>query len=372
MTIADEIKAIEDEIAKTKYNKATQFHIGKLKAKMAKLREDQEKHAAKGGGGGVAFDIKKSGNASVGLVGLPSVGKSTLLNKLTGTESEVASYHFTTLTVIPGLLEYRGAKIQILDMPGIIQGAARGKGRGKEVLSVARSVDLIMLVVDATSPAGLQFVLRELYDANVRLNQRRPDLVVFRNDRGGIQVRSTVALTKVDPDYIKAIAREFKIVNADIVVRQDLTSEEVVDAFAGNRVYNKAFVVVNKMDAVAPAVLQATVRELEGLGFKVLPVSAKNGLNVEELKELLFEQLRFIRVYLRPQGGEADLKEPLVVKEGTDVGLVCDTLHRDFRGRFRWANVWGKSAKFPGQTVGIDHVLQDEDIVTLVLRRGGT
>lgn len=371
MTIADEIKAIEDELAKTKYNKATQFHIGKQKAKMAKLREDMEKAASKGGGGGVTFDIKKSGNASVGLVGLPSVGKSTLLNTLTGTESEVAAYHFTTLTVIPGLLEYRGAKIQILDMPGIIQGAARGKGRGKEVLSVARSVDCIMLIVDATSPAGLEYVMRELYEANVRFNQRKPDLVTFRSERGGIQVRSTVPLTEVDPDYIKAIAREFKIVNADIVVRQNLNSEEVVDAFAGNRVYNKAFIVINKMDAVTPAELAKITKDLEGRGFKVIPISAKTGRNMEELKELLFHELKFMRIYLKPQGGEADLKEPLVVKEGTDVGLVCDTLHRDLRIRFRWANVWGKSAKFPGQTVGIDHVLQDEDILTLVLRRSG-
>lgn len=371
MTIADEIKALEDEIAKTKYNKATQFHIGKIKAKIAKLKEDQEKAAAKSGGGGVAFDIKRSGNASVGLVGLPSVGKSTILNKLTGTESEVAAYHFTTLTIIPGLLEHRGAKIQILDMPGVIQGAARGKGRGKEVLAVARSVDLIMLIVDATSPAGLEYVLRELYEANVRLNRKKPDLVTFRTQRGGVQVRSTVPLTKVDADYVKAIAREFKIVNADIVARQDLDSEEVVDAFAGNRVYNKAFVVVNKMDAVSKAELDAIVHDLESKGFRVLPVSAKNGVNMEELKELLFHELKFIRVYLKPQGGEADLREPLVVKEGTDVGLVCDTLHRDMRLRFRWANVWGKSAKFPGQTVGIDHVLQDEDILTLVLRRGG-
>jgi len=371
MTIADEIKAIEDEIAKTKYNKATQGHIGKLKAKIARLKEDQEKHAAKSGGGGVSFDIKKSGNASVGIVGLPSVGKSTLLNTMTGTESEVAAYHFTTLTVIPGLLEYRGAKIQILDMPGIIQGAARGKGRGKEVISVARSVDLIMLVVDATSPAGLQYVLRELYDANVRLNKKKPDLVVVRTERGGIQVRSTVPLTQVEPEYIKAIAREFKIVNADIIVRQDLNTEEVVDAFAGNRVYNKAFVVVNKMDAVSPPALRSIMHELEGLGFKVIPVSAKNGVNIDELKDMLFHELKFIRVYLRPQGGEADYKEPLVVKEGTDIGLVCDTLHRDMRTRFRWAQVWGKSAKFPGQTVGIDHIMQDEDVLTLVLRRSG-
>lgn len=56
-----------------------------------------------------------------------------MLSTLTQTESEAASYEFTTLTCIPGVIQYRGANIQLLDLPGIIEGAAQGKGRGRQV-----------------------------------------------------------------------------------------------------------------------------------------------------------------------------------------------------------------------------------------------
>ena len=61
------------------------------------------------------------------------MGKSTLLTLLTGTHSEAASYEFTTLTCIPGIIHYNDTKIQLLDLPGIIEGASEGKGRGRQV-----------------------------------------------------------------------------------------------------------------------------------------------------------------------------------------------------------------------------------------------
>lgn len=371
MGIADDIKAIEEEIAKTKYNKATQGHIGKLKAKLARMRDEQVKRAAAGGGGGVSFDVKKSGHATCGIVGLPSVGKSTLLNAITGTtQSEVAAYEFTTLTVIPGLMEYRGAKIQILDMPGIIRGAAKGRGRGREVLSVARGVDLIILVVDIHNPDTLPVVLHEVEEANIRLNKKKPDVAVYPTIRGGLEVRSTVALTHMDEKYVKEIAAEFKIVNASIIIRKDLTPDELIDVFAANRVYMPGILVLNKADGLTPAEVEDRTAVFRKQGWEVVPTSASRGFGLEQLKESIYQRLRFVRVYLRPQGGETDFKDPLVVKEGSDVGAVCDLLHRDMRRSFRYALVWGNSAKFPGQTVGLDHVMADEDILTLILRRG--
>merc|ERR1711907_437363 len=148
------IKEIEDEMARTQKNKATNQHMGLLKAKIAKLkRQLVDPPGGSGGGGkGDGFDVNKSGDARIGLVGFPSVGKSTLLNVLTNTFSEAAAYEFTTLTGIPGVIQYKGAKIQLLDLPGIIEGAKDGKGRGRQVIGTARTCDLILIVLDVTKP----------------------------------------------------------------------------------------------------------------------------------------------------------------------------------------------------------------------------
>jgi len=94
-----------------------------------------------------------------------------------------------------------------------------------------------------------------------------------------------------------------------------------------------------------------------------------NGVGLDPLREDIYNSLRFMRVYLKPQGKEADLREPLIVREGSSVGEVCDAIHRDIRKKFRYANVWGESAVFPGQKVGVNHTLREGDVLTIVARK---
>ena len=134
MGILEKIADIEKEMSKTQKNKATEYHLGLLKAKLAKYRTMLLEPEGKSGPKGVGFDVVRSGDARVAMIGFPSVGKSTLLSKTTKTKSEVAGYEFTTLTCIPGKIEFQGAQIQLLDLPGIIEGASQGKGRGRQVI----------------------------------------------------------------------------------------------------------------------------------------------------------------------------------------------------------------------------------------------
>src|SRR2546422_7318590 len=278
MTIEDQIKAAEDEIQRTPYNKNTQHHIGKLKAKVARLKEELQLRQLKSGGGGPSYAVKKSGRATVGLVGFPSTGKSTLLNQITDAVSEVAAYAFTTVTVIPGLMEYRGAKIQVLDMPGLIHGASKGKGRGREVLSVTRSCDLIILMVDVFE-TNVQVLQEELYLANIRLNEKPPEVVISKGTRGGLTVNPTVTLKSIDKEMIADICREWGVLNGTVVVREDITADRLIDVLAGNRIYLPSFVVRNKIDLLTPDYLRTVGARLKG--WTILPISAMNGVGLD-------------------------------------------------------------------------------------------
>lgn len=357
------IKELEERIAKTKYNKKTQHAIGLYKAQIAKLK-GQELQKAKGKGKQTGYNIKKSGDASVILLGFPSVGKSTLLNQITNAESPVGAYDFTTLDVVPGLLKYDYAQIQIFDVPGILGGAASGKGRGKEVLSVIRTVDMIIIMVDALKPAQYQTILKEVHETNVRLNQERPDVKIIKKARGGISVGSTVKLSWLDTQTIKDILMEFKINNADVLIRTDITPDQLIDIIEDNKKYMPALVVLNKIDLLTP-------EEKERLQQEIKPdimISANQRINLEELKEKLYQKLGLTKIFLKEVNKKPDLEEPMILKKNPTVEDVCLKIHKDFLKKFRFAKVWGKSAKFPGQMHGLIHILEDGDIVELHLK----
>ncbi|MGA2875034.1 MAG: GTP-binding protein [Nitrososphaerales archaeon] len=363
MGIPEKIKKIEDDIHRTQVNKKTEHHVGLLKAKLAKLKREQEEQASRGGGSQVGYDVKKTGDATVVLVGLPSVGKSTLLNRLTNAKSKVAAYQFTTLTVVPGVMDYRGARIQVLDLPGIIEGASTGKGLGKRVLSVARNADLILFIADVFQPEAVSVLRKELRHIGIRADERPPNVVIESTSSGGISVSVQTKLTKISEELIKDILRVYDMNSARVMLREDITDEQLVDVLLGNRVYIPSLTVMNKVDLVNAGFINEISKKVR---YKFVPVSAEANVNMNALKEEIYKRLDFIRVYMKPRGEEADMKEPLIIKNGSNVLDVCNKLHRRMKDDLRYAQIWGSSVKFGGQKVGMTHKLMDEDIVTLV------
>ena len=369
MGLEEEIEAIEEEIASTPYNKATEAHIGRLKSKLAEKKEKLQNQSSAGGGTG--YSVEKTGDATVAFVGFPSVGKSSLLNALTNAESEIGDYEFTTLNVNPGMCKHRGANIQLLDVPGLIRGAATGKGDGKQVLSVVRNADLILFVLSVFEIDQYDKLTEELYDINIRVDKEPPRVTVRPKIKDGIKITSS-AEQDLDEATIKDVVREHGYVNADVNLGESVTIDRLIDGLMENREYIPSITCVNKVDLITPEYKPEVDAQLEERGLdpeEVTFISAEAEKGLEALKDRIWDNLGLIRVYMDKPGRGVDWEEPLVIDEGATVEDAIEKLGGDFEERFRFARVSGPSATHDEQQVGDGHVLEDGDVLKLILRR---
>jgi len=362
MGILEKIAEIEREIGRTQKNKATEYHLGTLKAKLAKYRGQLLEPSGKKGEKGEGFDVLKSGDARVAMIGFPSVGKSTLLSTVTKTESVQASYEFTTLTCIPGVIEYKGSNIQLLDLPGIIEGAAQGKGRGRQVIAVARTADLVLMILDATKKdIHKQLLEYELESVGIRLNCRKPNIYFKQQKAGGIKFTSTCTLTRMDEKLVHNILHEYKIFNAEVLFREDCNADQLIDVIEGNRKYLPCLYVYNKIDQIPLEEVDRLARQPHSV-----VISCEMKLNLDYLVDCLWAHLDLIRVFTKKPGNRPDFSDAIILRNGVTVKHVCHAIHRTLPEVFKYALVWGTSCKFSPQRVGLAHKTHDEDVIQVV------
>ncbi|OAA67288.1 GTP-binding protein [Niveomyces insectorum RCEF 264] len=365
VNITEKIKEIEEEMRKTQKNKATEYHLGLLKGKLARLRAQLlEPGPGSGGGPGAGFDVSKSGDARIALVGFPSVGKSTFLSKVTKTRSEVAAYAFTTLTAIPGVLEYGGAEIQLLDLPGIIEGAAEGKGRGRQVISAAKTSDLILMVLDATKKVEQRALLEaELEAVGIRLNREPPNIYLKAKKAGGVKITFQAPPKHLDEKMVFNILRDYKMLNCEVLVRDEhATVDDFIDVIMkDHRKYIRCLYVYNKIDNVSLEYLDQLAREPH-----TAVMSCELDLGLDAVVARCWEELRLLRVYTKRKGVDPTFDDALIVRHNSTIEDVCDRIHRTLKDTFKYALVWGASARHVPQRVGLGHLVADEDVVYIV------
>ncbi|EEP79529.1 GTP-binding protein 1 [Uncinocarpus reesii 1704] len=339
----------------------------RIKEKLARLRAQLlEPTAGSGSSGGTGFDVSKSGDARISLVGFPSVGKSTFLSKITKTKSEVAAYSFTTLTAIPGVLEYGGAEIQVLDLPGIIEGAAEGKGRGRQVISAAKTSDLILMVLDATKRAEQRALLEaELEAVGIRLNREPPNIYLKAKKAGGMKITFQAPPKNLDEKMVYNILRDYKMLNCEVLVRdENATVDDFIDVIMkDHRKYIKCLYVYNKIDSVSLDFLDKLAREPN-----TCVMSCELDLGIKDVVDRCWEELQLIRLYTKRKGVEPDFTEALIVRNQSTIEDVCDQIHRTLKETFKYALVWGQSAMHVPQRVGLSHIVADEDVVSIVTK----
>ncbi|KPU62999.1 GTP-binding protein [Thermococcus sp. EP1] len=367
-SIPEKIRALEKMYATVPKHKGTEKLRLQIKRKISELRKELEKQQSQRKGGGYSFSVKKEGAAQIVFAGLPNVGKSSLLKALANVDIDVADYPFTTVEPIPGMMNHKDVQIQLVEVPGLIEGAALGKGMGTQLLSVIRNADAIAIVVDLSQDPmkQMEIILKEFERAGIKVNKRRPKVDIKRMPMGGIIINGQ-HLIQGDVSEVMKMLREEGIHSAEITVKEPVTLEDFSDALDESLVWRKAIIIANKGDAPGSKENYEKLVKAYNDRFKIVPVSAKKKANIEVLKEELYQLADIIRVFTKSPG-EDPAYPPIALKKGSTVLDVAERIHKDFAKNFKYARVWGKSAKFPGQRVGAEHVLEDGDIVEVHAR----
>jgi uncharacterized protein len=357
--LGQRLQELRDEYSKTKYNKATNKPLGILRHKIAEIKKLMAvSRSVKGTG----FFVRKSGDATVALLGFPSVGKSSIINVITNTKSKTALYAFTTTTIIPGTMLHNDAHIQIFDMPGVIEGAHLGLGGGKAVIGAMKVSDLIVFVIDVNNTGQLGILLSELKALGVHINERKPIVRIIEQVNRGVEIEMN--RSGIDDRYLLEILSSLGVFSAKVKIEDPVNADDLISIVAGSAYYMRAIVALNKVDTNKD--YEKIAKKLsEAHGIEVIPISATQKFNIGALKESIYRNLDIMTVYLKRKD-EQEQAMPVILHRNSKVIDAARKLHTEIADELKTAYVTGPSSRFGRQRVGALHVLKDGDTITFI------
>ena len=363
-SLEERIERLQALISAIPEHKGTEKLRRQLRRTLSKLRlEFEEKRRRKAKSSGKGFAVKKEGAGQIVIVGDTMSGKSSFLSILTNAKPEIGHSPCTTRIPIPGMMNYKGAQIQLVEAPSIFLGAPWLLS----VLSLCRNADALILLIDLSRDwnSQLKFIIESLRRVNITLRKPKVRVEIERRSSGGIQVFCSGRFLNCSLNDIVDLIRDYGFNNAVVRIWGDVKLEDVEKYVALNLTYKPSIIIANKCDLRGSGEKFKRLKEtLNGI-IKVLPFSCiYYEKYVKYVKKEIFDLLGVIRVFTKEVGGEI-AEKPLIVPKGTRVIDVARMIHSRLYREFKYAKVWGVSVRFNGQRVGADHVLSDGDIVEI-------
>ncbi len=371
-TPEEKLRALEEYLSAIPKHKGTENLRSWVRRKIAELREEiEERKARRAGTGAPSFFIEKEGAAQVVMLGLPNSGKSALLSALTNAKPDVSEVPFTTKFPVPGMLKFEDIQFQLVEAPAIIEGASRGAiWWGSRVLGLARNADAIMFVVDLSNKPlkQLKVLCKELSEAGIYIIKPRGRVRIEKTKAAqGIKVISYGRLEGCTADDVRKLLESYKIYNAIVKIYGHVTLDDVEKAIYERVTFKPSLIVLTKKDRVT----QEYIEKVKMLISRVLPnvptviTSAirEEGLNI--IPKTIFDIVGIIRIYTKEPNSPKPSTEPMILKAGATVEDAVKRIREEFLRYFKYARIWGPSANYPGERVGLDHVLRDGDIIEI-------
>ena len=369
-TTEEKIHALEEFISAVPKHKGTENLMLWAKKKLAQLRQEleEEKRRRKAGGGGISYMVQKAGAAQVAVLGPPNSGKSTLVSSLTGAKTVVADYPFATRLPVPGMLRYEDIQIQLVDTPSLMMDAPESSWNSR-VIGLARNADALILVFSLDEPLlfdTVRRVIRILEEKGIEVAKGRGYVYIERTrGTGEIKLYINGRLDGFTEDQLRRLLQEYRIYTANVYIEGVVTLDDVEKAVFTRTMYKPTIVLLNKADRSLYS--RRDLMKLKNVLPDNLPVLvgiASTGRGYEDLGRILFEKLDLIRVYTKEPNGEK-ASQPLVLRRGATVLDVAKSIHSRLVKNFKYARIWGPSANYPGERKGLDHMVEDGDIVEI-------
>jgi len=301
------------------------------------------------------------------LYGPTNAGRSSLLSKLTNAQTPVTTYEYTTQRPTPGMLQFEDVQFQLVELPAPQIGPEGSFEVQSEAADLIRAADGLMLIVDLSQNPLNQLKSLIAGLENVRVSTLRTSSrveIVREKATGEIRI-ATAGIQEPPPiEQVRTLLHSYGIRNALVRIYGEVSMDDIEDAILENvAVYKPTVVVGNKTDL---ALAEKASRELvAGTQLPVALISCLTSQGIPSIGQMLFRTLDIIRVYTKEPSETKPSEHPFVVRAGTTVRDLARNIHTDLAEKYRYSRIWGPSSKFPGERVGPEHVLGDQDIVEI-------
>lgn len=365
----EKIRLMREFISLVPKHKGTSKLLANVKRRIAELERELEKSKARRKGSRAGFAIPKEGAGQIVIIGPPNVGKSSLLSSVTNARPEISPLPFTTQRPTPGMLQYEDIQFQLVEAPAIVEGASEGRMEGTQILSLARNADGLIIMVDLSENALEQFAMvsSELESTGILIEKPEGEVEIIRRAYGvGIQIIGGGTLVDCTSEEIKRLLNSYRITSALVKISGKVKLDDIEDSLFSSNIYRPTIIIANKLDSPSAEINFKILKgALRGRNLPLMAVSCLNNAGLEKLGENIFRMLEVIRVYTKEPSSKNPSERPLVVKNGTSVLDVAKKLHSEMYKGFKYARIWGPSAKYLGEKVGSGHILMDGDIVEI-------
>jgi ribosome-interacting GTPase 1 len=266
-------------------------------------------------------------------------------------------------------MNFEDIQFQLIEMPApVIKGFNEAFWEPK-ILELIKSFDALIIMLDLTKNPCFQFklILSALNKAGISL-ERPKTKVEIDIKKGGVGIQTIIMGNLIDctNEDLKKLFNDYGIKNARVTLLGSIRLKDVENAILERiKTFKPSLILANKIDLCE---LEASLMELKECikgEIPIIPISCKTKQGLNELGKSLFNLLGIVRVYTKNPKSKEVSKNPIVVKQGSTIADVAKKIHSSFIEFFNYAKVWGKSAKFPGEKVGIEHLVEDGDIVEI-------